>query len=473
MGSILNVAGLLASKLGVAEPAMRLLFSVLLGYPLAFVYQKYIKGRSQNEQSLYFFLTGLYLGYYNYGFDIIHCLVNVLFTYGVMLFVGPTRTSVALVFISTMVYLLYGYILNTTTDGYDFTFTMPLCVLVLRLIGLVFNYYDGNRRDQEKLSNDMKEVAIKRMPTILEVLGFSFFPSSFMIGPQFPITRYLDLIAGKFNNVENKEVWSLSSATMKYAIQRALAGVFYLGVYHIGSSIITDDFMISDELDTYPFWRKCFYLGIWGRLVFYKYICIWLLGEGACILFGLGYNGTDKEGNLKFDKIANIRIRVLENARSHIHYVESFNINTNQWVLVYIYKRLRFFGNKYVSQAAVLLFLSVWHGIHSGYYTTFFMEFVIVAFEKDMIEICKKNETFLNYISKQPQKTIVYIILKLYTFVFIGYCNGPFAVLTFHKWWHLYKSFYFMGHLFLFWPIYKIFIIKFLLPPKNTSKKTS
>lgn len=50
----------------------------------------------------------------------------------------------------------------------------------------------------------MKEVAIKRMPTILEVLGFSFFPSSFMIGPQFPITRYLDLIAGKFNNVENK-----------------------------------------------------------------------------------------------------------------------------------------------------------------------------------------------------------------------------------------------------------------------------
>lgn len=31
MGSILNVAGLLASKLGVAEPAMRLLFSVLLG----------------------------------------------------------------------------------------------------------------------------------------------------------------------------------------------------------------------------------------------------------------------------------------------------------------------------------------------------------------------------------------------------------------------------------------------------------
>jgi lysophospholipid acyltransferase 5 len=45
---------------------------------------------------------------------------------------------------------------------------------------------------------------------------------------------------------------------------------------------------------------------------------------------------------------------------------------------------MKFLGNRYISQAAALVFLAVWHGLHSGYYMCFLLEFVLMKFEKDV-----------------------------------------------------------------------------------------
>lgn len=55
----------------------------------------------------------------------------------------------------------------------------------------------------------------------------------------------------------------------------------------------------------------------------------------------------------------------------------------------YVYKRLKFLNNRYVSQVSALVFLAVWHGLHSGYYACFFMEFVVMNFERDVSVIAK------------------------------------------------------------------------------------
>ena len=39
-------------------------------------------------------------------------------------------------------YYLLGYVVSET-DEYDVVWTMPHCVLVMRLIGLAFDVYDG------------------------------------------------------------------------------------------------------------------------------------------------------------------------------------------------------------------------------------------------------------------------------------------------------------------------------------------
>lgn len=80
----------------------------------------------------------------------------------------------------------------------------------------------------------------------------------------------------------------------------------------------------------------------------------------------------------------NIKVGVFENTSKFGHYVESFNVQTNHWVAVYVYKRLKFLNNRVLSHLGALLFLAIWHGFHSGYYMTFFMEFMVIRMEKEV-----------------------------------------------------------------------------------------
>lgn len=59
---------------------------------------------------------------------------------------------------------------------------------------------------------------------------------------------------------------------------------------------------------------------------------------------------------------------------------------------------------------------------------------------------------------------VVFLILKTYTFVIAGYCLIPFVYLSFHKWWAIYKKFYFIGHIVIL-PmsiLWKPLVVKFL-----------
>jgi lysophospholipid acyltransferase 5 len=41
-------------------------------------------------------------------------------------------------------------------------------------------------------------------------------------------------------------------------------------------------------------------------------------------------------------------------------------------------------NNRYISQISTLVFLALWHGLHSGYYMTFSLEFLIMKMEKEV-----------------------------------------------------------------------------------------
>lgn len=57
-------------------------------------------------------------------------------------------------------------------------------------------------------------------------------------------------------------------------------------------------------------------------------------------------------------------------------------MNTNYWAKLYVFKRLRFLGNKNLSALGVLLFLAVWHGTHPGYFICFGLEFMDMETER-------------------------------------------------------------------------------------------
>ncbi|KAL3270466.1 hypothetical protein HHI36_021013 [Cryptolaemus montrouzieri] len=432
--------------LGADEAALRLLISILGGYPLAIFYRKFIYGRGKNLQHIFFIFTGFLLGYLNYGSDVVHLFVTMGCTYAILVALGGTVAAVAAVFIFSMLYLSIGYYIMST-DSYDINWTMPHCVLTLRLIGIAFDYMDG-QQNEESLGADGKKYMLKTLPNVLEFLGFASFPTTLLVGPQFPMKRYQSFVNGDFGDPNNpsKPPSSESSAFNRFGM-----GFFYLMLYQFLGLFVSDAFLLSQDFKDFSFMRKHLLLGLWGRFTLYKYISCWLLAEGSCILFGITYNGTDQSGKKLWNGLENVKLARFESATQFNHYIQSFNINTNHWVAHYIYKRLKFLGNRHLSQAGALLFLAVWHGYHSGYFVCFLCEFLVIYVERDISSIIKSSEKLTQIFDQALVDIAVKLLLRLYTFVFMGFCLVPFVLLNLEKYWEVYISINYSGVVLFFY----------------------
>lgn len=169
-----------------------------------------------------------------------------------------------------------------------------------------------------------------------------------------------------------------------------------------------------------------------------KYLAVWLLSEGSCIISGISFNGKTEDGVAKWDGLRNIQVSVYETMHTFQDCIDSFNINTNKWVLRYFFKRLRFLGNKNLSHFLTLMFLALWHGLFVGYFTCFFGEFVIMLMEKQVqtmwYTVTKKP------LSEMPAYVKLPVILTSTFIVHFGlaYFLVSFNLLTvsrFHKVW--------------------------------------
>lgn len=457
-----NLVHELAAGIGVGEPALRLILSIFLGYPLAYVYRKFIFSSSKLINHLFIITTGLCILYFNYGFDLYHVILAIFVEYILIhLLSGSVLTTVSFVF--HLGYLLVGYY-YTSSETYDIKWTMPHCVLVLRLIGLSFDVADG-QRPPEKLSTENKKTCLDKPPGLLEVYSFALFPASLLIGPQFPFRRY--------NLFINKE-FGKYTGNMRAGLIRGGIGLIYLIVHQVGAIFVYDDFLLSQEYADSSYIYKLVILGIWGRVSLYKYISCWLLAEGVASCFGLTFVAV-KNGKGDWSGCANINLYLFENCSRFQDYISSFNINTNHWVAEYVFKRLKFLNNRHISHGATLLFLAVWHGFHSGYYMCFLMEFIVMNFEKEIETIFKRNESFMRFCSTTPINWLIFIVLKLYTIIGMGWSLTPFILFDVEKWWHIFWTVRMFGFiLFVPWPLYGM-ILRKLLPPtksKEHSKKS-
>ncbi|XP_058054796.1 lysophospholipid acyltransferase 5 [Anopheles bellator] len=432
---MLNPVEALASVSGASAPAIRLILSVLLAYPIGLVYRQ-LKGGA-TVRNLFLAFTGLSIVVFNYGTDVCHSLLAVVVTFVCNSLLGTSSLLVPVSFAFHMGYLLTGYYF-TTSDTYDIKWTMPHCVLVLRLIGLAFDLSDSRQKERQGKA-DAKCITA---PTPLELIAFSYFPASVLVGPQFSFLRYRRFISGAYE--------PHTQGAPAYAIKKFLQGVFYLVVNQAGTQYVSDAYLMSGEFEQESLLMKHIYMGCWGRITLYKYISIWLLAEGAAVLYGLTYIDA-KPGEREYcsDELSgctNIKVGVFENTSKYGHYVESFNVQTNTWVANYVYKRLRFLNNRMLSHLGALLFLAVWHGFHSGYYITFLMEFTVIRMEKEVEPILAKSEKLQQLYREQPLlRALVFVVLKFYTIVWAGWCLVPFVFLSFHKWWHIYTAVRYSG----------------------------
>jgi len=456
-----TILGRLAASVGTTEPALRLLISILVGYPLAILYRKKFYFESKTINHLYLLSTGILIGAFNYGWLVYHSLAAVLVTYGLITLLNGTALITAS-FLFHMTYLLIGYY-TTATETYDITWTMPHCVLTLRLIGLAFDVSDGQRPESE-LSAAQKKSCVKTKPNLLEIAAFTYFPASFLVGPQFSFRRYLSFINKEFDKYDGY---------MSAGAKRAAVGMFYLIVNVVGSGYLYDDYVISSDFtNNHGILMRMVLAGLWARITLYKYISCWILTESVAICFGLTFNGVNEQGVADWTGCSNIKVLVFENTKRFQHYIDSFNVQTNHWIAEYIYKRLRFLNNRNYSQLGALIFLALWHGLHSGYYVCFGLEFVVMVFEREMAPVFTQSEKFNKFANTFAGQVILWVVMKLYTVLGMGFCFAPLVLLKFNKYWTLQQSLWFYGYiLFLPWPIYKP-LLQQILGTKKVERKT-
>jgi len=460
------VAGI-AAVVGASEAALRLILGQLLGYPLMLLYRQKIASQETTIQHLYFFITGLLAGWWVIGGDVKHSLYAVFTTYLILVVAGGTLTSVVVSFVFNFGYLLVGYYF-TESEGYDICWTMPHCVLSLRLIGLTFDCYDGERGKRagvETLSKDQQKSAIQETPSLLEMLSHSFFIGCYFVGPQIQMKKYREFVSPRYQE-------SLPGSPLNYGFKRLGLGFCYMLIHVVGSMYFPADWPASDWFYNSWLLTKLLLLPIWVRFILAKYLFAWLTAEGVCVISGLSFNGVKEGGFIDWKGCANVKVGRLEGSTKFGHVIESFNINTNNWVAVYVYKRLKFMGSRTISQVVTLLFLAVWHGFHSGYYLTFFNEFLTIKAEREFLAIWSRSPKVEKWV-QDPQMALIFKVLGwCWVSFMLPHCFIAFSLLTYNKFIPAYFSTYFFIYVvFLSWPLWKGAVKDFLGSPKKDEER--
>uniref|UniRef100_A0A674MYK7 Lysophospholipid acyltransferase 5 n=1 Tax=Takifugu rubripes TaxID=31033 RepID=A0A674MYK7_TAKRU len=444
----------LAESLGSPEPAVRLILSLVIGYPFALVYRWFLFYQPATVLHLFHTLSGLALAVFNFGPQVYHSAVCVLVQFLMLRLMGRTVTTVLSSFVFQMVYLLAGYY-YTATEEYDIKWTMPHCVLTLKLIGLSLDYYDGGKERSQQ-----KSAALTSVPSLLEVFGFSYFYGGFLVGPQFTLQSYKKLVARELTDTPGKPPNSALPAMRRFAL-----GFLFLVIYAMFSPYFPDSYFLTDEFEAQPFWYRCVFMLLWAKFNLYKYVTCWLIAEGVCILSGLGYNGA-VEGKHRWDACANMKVWLFETTPRFQGTIDSFNINTNEWAARNVFKRCRFLGNKAMSHILTLLFLTVWHGLHSGYVICFSMEFLIIMVEKQFVALVNDSPT-LTKLANSSLYPLLYVVQQFIHWLFMAYSLVPFCLLTYDKWLRVHMSVYFLGHVFFLVAFLSVPYLRKALVPKK------
>lgn len=303
----------LAWLTGVPEPTLRLLFTILFGYPIARAY-KHLYGQTQgpvsasavSERNMFILLSGLALALFFNGAQIYHSLFTIVASYSMLYIVDkqklPRQYGVAGVWVLNAVYLLGGYLLSAT-DDYDITWTMPQCILCLRLMGFSFDFLDGKTSvvqvagpgqgekqalrptDMKKPPSDLplsfaNDTPLSELPEFLQVLAYCYFPSAFLVGPQFSFSLYRRWLGTSKEHMSPQDQEEWDKAQMRYVFRCfGLAFVYLLLQQTVGASYTTS-YLLTDEYAALPLSTRIFTFLVAGKFVYSKYLGVWLLTEG-------------------------------------------------------------------------------------------------------------------------------------------------------------------------------------------------
>ncbi|CAG8811228.1 5293_t:CDS:1, partial [Dentiscutata erythropus] len=158
----------LSTTTGVPESVLRLLFTIILSYPVSLLYRFTLLRPLKTKwapfiRNLYVVVTGLALSYFHNGSGIKHTLIATIVTWlfcWIGNIVGNRSLFAIAAFLFNITYLTVGYYVVQTGD-YGIDWTMTQCVLCLRMIGFSMDFMDGEKLLKSKSKSSVANIHSK------------------------------------------------------------------------------------------------------------------------------------------------------------------------------------------------------------------------------------------------------------------------------------------------------------------------
>ncbi|KAF8681605.1 membrane-bound acyltransferase family [Rhizoctonia solani] len=480
----------ISSVLGAPADQIKLIFCLLVAYPLSTIYVRLPKDKPHikyvyNIAVSMFFLVPILRLYWGTA----HLLLSSTFTYFAAKRI-KSQNMPWVVFAFVMAHLLVNHAYRTaylTLDDLEITGTQM--VLVIKLSTFAWNIYDG-RQPTESLDHSQLATRVQEYPSLLEFLGYVFYFPGLLVGPAFEFVSYRSLIdetifvppesssnGGSQVSEKNDSVPKIKrrvpAGRKRVAYLKFAQGLVFLLLFTLFNPQFNYGMSVDPKWSARPFWYKLGTTQLFGFVARTKYYGAWSLTEGAAILSGLGFNGFDATGQPRWDKTANIDIKNIEFAPNFKVLLDSWNINTNVWLRNCIYKRVTPQGKRPGFKSSMLTFLTsaLWHGFCGGYYLTFILggfiqtvarqcrTFLRPLFAPPLLSPPPKGQKkqATKVLSSSPPPTLskrVYDFLGIVcTQLILNYVAGPFCLLTISASIKSWSNMAWYGHIMVFVPL--------------------
>lgn len=344
-------------------------------------------------------------------------------------------------------------------DSYDpneIDITGTQMVLVMKLSAFGWNVYDG-RLPEASLSDFQKDRAIREHPSLLDYFSYVFYFPSILTGPSYDFREYqrwLDLSMFEVisDDTSKRRKKRKIPRSGRVSALKCAEGIAWIVLWVLITPYVHVEQLFSPKFLEYSFARRMVYLWILGFTYRLKYYGAWSISEGACILSGLGFNGKDKNGKYKWNRVQNVDPITFETGQNTHVLLEAWNMNTNKWLKNYVYLRVTPKGRKpgFTSTFITFATSALWHGTQPGYYMTFitgaFYQSLGKAFRRKVRPIFMESDGVTPGKHKKFYDFLTYFVTQLG----FGYACQPFVILKFGDSMRAWKTVYFSGHVFIF-----------------------
>ena len=407
---------------------IRIITMFLTAFVVCYFY-RYID--SPKSRYAYSIIMGFLIQFCMFREGWVHIFIVMIVTF-FMLRVLDRETQAEYVFAFNIAYLSVLHLYNILTDfgGWTLDVTTFMMPFVCRLSSLGYCYRDGMDENKGKLSKEQEERKLERLPDFHEILCYSVFPGGNVWGPFFEFSHLKDFIhkKGKYFSIPDTTMVAISklASGLMFMSLSIIIPMFY-DTYHCGEPAFKE----------YSFLYKNFFYYIAMAGSRYKYYSAWYLSDCSVYMSGLSYNGRDKNGEHKFDRIVSIRGYLIEIGTNPREWIDHWNHQIAEWLRFYVFLRFKsvYPKSNFTATLFTMMVSAFWHGFYPVYYAFFFFSTLVAESTKD---IYRARHLF----SWMPP-TITPILLHILTLQGLNFLGISFVLLTFDKAHNFYSSVYY------------------------------